>query len=115
MEFWYSYYSKLKSILGDQYGKGYWMDLCYFTEKVIEFYEDEVIRYILKEGKYVDEGGAPSFYDKSLIIELWEQKKDTGNRMSVYTEIANEIGVQPHLSDRTKRIQQIIKEHERGK
>ena len=115
LEYWYAFYGKLKAVLGDQYGQGFWMDLCYLVEKIIDYYENDVIKYILKEGKYIDTGGAPNYYNKAQIIALWERLKDTTNRMAVYGLIADEIGIEPQLSDRTKRIQQIILKHERGK
>ena len=115
LEYWYAFYGKLKAILGDQYGQGFWMELCYLIEKIIDYYENDVITYILKEGKYIDNGGAPNYYNKAQIIAHWERLKDTTNRMAVYGLIADEIGIEHHVSDRTKRIQQIIKEYERGK
>lgn len=52
LDHWKSY----KESLGNR-SNAHWKALQYFVDKAIEYYEMEVIQYILKEGKYVDSGG----------------------------------------------------------
>jgi len=113
LKYWEGVYNDLKQTLGNRYGKQ-WPDLCYIVEMAVRFYQNEIMEYILKEGKYVDDGGRPQTYDKRRIIELWEKyDPQKGEIMNTYHKIADEIGVDQYLSDRTKRISQIVREYKK--
>jgi hypothetical protein len=109
-----------------------WFPLTSFVVSAIEYYEKSLIEYVLEKGKYFDQGGRPAdIYTKEVketIIEFWESYKENPEyqhengrykgkpqKQRIYSKIADKIGIISNPiereSDRTKRIEQIIKNH----
>lgn len=58
LRFWNDYRNQLWKALGwRMYDDHYWHELAAIVEKAIDFYADDVVRWILEKGEYVDSGG----------------------------------------------------------
>jgi len=116
----FKYWSKLRHeirvVLGEKYYDDYWMELIAIAEYAWEYFQNHTLQYIIDKEKYLDEGGRPEEYDKEYIIRRFNEiEPKRGEIAQAYLEIADEIGVPEYLSDRTKRISQIVLEAKREK
>jgi len=104
LEYWAKFQKDLKRTLGENYGSPAWHELCFLVEEAINIYKDAIVRYVLKEGKYVDLGGRKPEINREAVIQKWEkystdpeyihtdtQYKGEPKKEIIYEQIAEDI------------------------
>ena len=100
------YWRLYKHSLGNR-NNLYWAGLQHFVDKAISYYEQQLVKYILNEGKYMESGGRKKEINRALVIDLWNRYRTNPayvhksgryegkpKKDKIYDKIASDINMQ---------------------